>query len=297
MNPYELLSRDNYVTINKIVMRKIGIDAALLLSELCYRRQYLDRAGKLQEDGFFYATVQDIEEETTLNEYSQNKAMNVLKDMGVVKSERRGLPAKRYLYIDSQKLGDLLSEPTENSGFGNSEQVPENLGNKNLKSSVLNSNNNTNNKSSSKIGHSRARGSKEGSLIQAPTKTRRTSVQKVNSFISACEREMNKIVFSDEVRTQLMKFFRMLAESNSLLPSSTIQEQLKLLSEVREDKQADVVKNTIMHGWKSLSYEANNFISGSTPSWDTATPGSFQPKTEEEKSRDIFEGVSEEEIF
>ena len=96
MNVYEMLSRDNYLTVNKLLMRHIGISESILLSELCYRRQFLDRSGKMTKDGFFYATVEDVEEETTLNDYAQRKILDKLKDMGLVEVERRGLPAKRY---------------------------------------------------------------------------------------------------------------------------------------------------------------------------------------------------------
>ena len=67
MNVYELLSRDNYLTVNKLLMKAIGISESILLSELCYRRQYLARANKLTEDGFFYATVEDVEEEPSID--------------------------------------------------------------------------------------------------------------------------------------------------------------------------------------------------------------------------------------
>lgn len=305
MNVYEVLSRDNYITVNKILMRKLGVECAVLLGELCYRRQYLDRMGKLQEDGFFYATVQSIEDETTLSEHCQRKCLTQLKEMGIVDFERRGIPSKRFIRINQAALEDLLDDNVRNTAAESSGQVPEDFRDLSLKTSALNNNNKNNNNTriSSKddildrAEHTPPCRPKTGSLFQSPKKPRKTSVQKINSFITSCEREMNKFDFAEDVRIELMKFFRMLAESNTLLPSASIQEQLRLLRQVREDLRCDVVKNTVSHGWKNLSYQCESVVRQTVPSWDTATAGSFKPKNEEEKTVDIFEGASSEEIF
>ncbi len=127
--------------------------------------------------------------------------------------------------------------------------------------------------------------------------TRKSSVQKTNSFITACQREAFKKEFATPVIAVLDDYFRMLAEMNCLLPSMSIAEQLTWLKKVPEDKQIAVVKNTISRGWKSLQYEAEANIAGKVPSWDTADPNAFQAKTEEEKSRDWRENVPDDHIF
>ena len=127
MNIYELLSRDNFITVNKILMKKVGMECAVLLSELCYRRQYLARADKLQEDGYFYATVESVEDATTLSEHLQRKHLNNLQSMGIVKFERRGLPSKRFIYIDEQALNELLSSPAEDKGQVPNTPVPDDV--------------------------------------------------------------------------------------------------------------------------------------------------------------------------
>ena len=127
--------------------------------------------------------------------------------------------------------------------------------------------------------------------------TRKSSVQKTNSFITACQKEAFKKQFSTPVIAVLDDYFRMLAELNCLLPSLSIAEQLTWLKKVPEDRQVAVVKNTISRGWKSLQYEAETNISGKVPSWDTADPNAFQAKTEEEKNRDWRKDVPDDHIF
>lgn len=304
MNVYEMLSRDNYLTVNKLLMRHIGISESILLSELCYRRQFLDRSGKMTKDGFFYATVEDVEEETTLNDYAQRKILDKLKDMGLVEVERRGLPAKRYIYIDEEALQFLINSITSNDA-----PVPENLENKTLKNSGQINNNINNNKShvlskdnTFDKGHSQGSARPEttssGKLFtsQKP-KSRKSSVQKINSFISNCRREAFKKGFSDKVMAELDSYFRMLAEMNCLLPSISISEQLSQLKKVSEDKQVLVINNTISRGWKSLQYEVNTVMENSRPSWDTAEPGTFQATPEEEKNGDWKKDIPEDHIF
>ena len=127
--------------------------------------------------------------------------------------------------------------------------------------------------------------------------TRKSSVQKTNNFITACQKEAFKKEFSTPVIAVLDDYFRMLAEMNCLLPSISIAEQLAHLAKVPEDRQVSVVKNTISRGWKSLQYEAEANIAGTVPSWDTADPNAFQAKTEEEKNRDWRKDVPDDHIF
>ena len=131
----------------------------------------------------------------------------------------------------------------------------------------------------------------------AKTQTRKSAVQKTNAFITSCMREAAKKEFRSDVMVQLEKYFIMLAEMNTLLPSVSIAEQLACLAKVSVDKQVAAVKYTISRGWKSLQYASEEMASGSVPSWDTAAPDAFKAKTEEEKSRDWRKEVSEDEVF
>ena len=175
------------------------------------------------------------------------------------------------------------------------------------KESLLNNNINNNTHISSKDdifdqGHppipSQPKTPPSGKLFSSEQpKTRKSSIQKTNNFISACRREAIKKEFSDKVRAELDKYFIMLGEMNCLLPSISIAEQLTWLQKVPEDRQVIVVKNTVSRGWKSLQYEAEANIASKVPSWDTADPNAFQAKTEEEKSRDWREDIPDDHIF
>lgn len=134
----------------------------------------------------------------------------------------------------------------------------------------------------------------------AKSQTRKSSVQRTNTFITTCQKEAVKKEFSKEVLAELDRYFRMLAELNCLLPSMSIAEQLTHLKKVPVDKQATVVKNTISRGWKSLQYESEAVITGggSRGSFvDTASSNAFTAISEEQKNGDWKKEIPADHIF
>lgn len=135
----------------------------------------------------------------------------------------------------------------------------------------------------------------------AKSKTRKSSVQKTNSFITSCMREAAKKEFCSDVMVQLEKYFIMLAEMNTLLPAVSIAEQMVYLSKVPESRRIDVIKKTISRGWKSLQYEAEACTSGGTYNKssfvDTASPNTFTATPEEHKNGDWKKDIPEDHIF
>ena len=130
--------------------------------------------------------------------------------------------------------------------------------------------------------------------------TRKSSVQKTNSFITACQKEALKKQFSSEVLAELDKYFRMLAEMNCLLPLASIEAQLTLLAKVPQNKQVEVVNNTVSRGWKSLQYaaaEATTTRASRSSFTDTASPNTFTATPEEEKNGDWKKQVPKDHIF
>ena len=131
----ELLAADGYIIFNKSLARMVGREGALLIGELVSKFRYYRNNNMLTKDEFFYATIEDIEDNTTLNAYEQRKVIKQLVSMNLVTVERRkdGL---RFFKINFQQLQELFSE-TRNFGSLDS-KVPE------IKSLKVNNNNNSN---------------------------------------------------------------------------------------------------------------------------------------------------------
>jgi len=98
------LRQSAYLTLNKELMRLIGVEEALLYSELLSKYYYYKESGALTENGLFYYTLEDMERETTLNRYKQDKAIKHLESMHLIKCKALGLSAKRYFLINDDEV-------------------------------------------------------------------------------------------------------------------------------------------------------------------------------------------------
>ena len=109
----DLLRNDGFIIYNKNLAKNIGVNEAILYSELLSRWNYFRQRGQLTEDGFFFNTVKDLEDGTALSDYQQRRALNSLKDKGLIEMEVRGIPAKRYFRIveDSELITSYLVSP------------------------------------------------------------------------------------------------------------------------------------------------------------------------------------------
>ena len=136
MTILNLISNNNFITLNKDLIKAIGLEEAILLGELASEYDYWKKQ-ELLENGYFYSTIENIEEHTTLSEYKQRKALNSLKDQGLIDIKIKGLPAKRFIKINEEQVLEKLKINTLKNLRTSSEKikelVPEKLkGNKNI---------------------------------------------------------------------------------------------------------------------------------------------------------------------
>lgn len=108
MDIANIMAQGNYFTFNKIFARQLGLEEALVLGALINRYKYYYDKGLLDEDCMFYCTVNTLQEDTTLSDYQQRKCFNNLENAGVITTERKGLPAKRYIKLNADKIIDIL---------------------------------------------------------------------------------------------------------------------------------------------------------------------------------------------
>lgn len=151
----ELLRSDGSIIVNKTLAREIGIESAIIYSELISKYIYFGNKGML-EDGYFFNTIDNMEFDTMLTKYAQSKAINNLVKLGLIEYKRKGMPAKRYFKILNNDIAYQLiacSLPKmENKFAENGKHVGENLenmlaenGNDN-NTNINNTKNNTKNK-------------------------------------------------------------------------------------------------------------------------------------------------------
>lgn len=108
MSVLRLLASDSYITVNRVIAERFGLEAAVLLGELASEATYYEQGDLLTEDGWFYSTVENVQARTTLTKYQQGKALKTLNEAGIVDVARRGLPARRYIRINEQQVVELF---------------------------------------------------------------------------------------------------------------------------------------------------------------------------------------------
>lgn len=104
-----LIANDNYLTVNKILVRHLGLEAAYFLCELANEYDFFEKENLLKED-YFFSTVENIEKNIFLSQYKQRKALKTLKAFGLIEEKVMGLPAKRYFKINEEQLFKILKD-------------------------------------------------------------------------------------------------------------------------------------------------------------------------------------------
>jgi len=148
---YELLRSDGSIVSNKALRHSIGINETDLYSELISRYYYFESRNQLTEDGYFFNTVTDLESGTALSKKQQLSALKKLENLGLIKCDLRGMPAKRYFKIiftneliskyilQGKEIQQMLQKGTTRSYKKEQQDVPK--GNTNNTNKIIQINN------------------------------------------------------------------------------------------------------------------------------------------------------------
>ena len=139
MKILNLLATSNFLVINKELIRKIGIEETVLLTELISESEYWS-----ENTDWFFSTIENVETNTTLNDYSQRKIIKRLINLGLIEIKKEGIPCKRYIRIVEEKIVELLQNKNLKNSKTSVEKIKE-LDVKNLKNLYNNNNINNNN--------------------------------------------------------------------------------------------------------------------------------------------------------
>lgn len=108
---FQLVNPSNTITVNRPLAHALGLNEAIIYGSLISKFYYYSERGILN-DGWFYSTAPDLTESTALSERQQKRAIDNLVSAGLIRSELRGMPAKRSFYIieDTEVLQRIISE-------------------------------------------------------------------------------------------------------------------------------------------------------------------------------------------
>lgn len=120
MTILQLIAKDSFITVNKELIKTAGLEEAILLGELASEYDYWVKNNGLTKEGYFFSTIENIEEKTTLSEYKQRKAFNKLKKLNLIDLKVKGLPARRYVKLNEKNIEKIfLNKPRKPSTTSN----------------------------------------------------------------------------------------------------------------------------------------------------------------------------------
>lgn len=124
MGILQFIASRNYITVNRDLIKIVGLEGAVVLGELASEYDYYFNKEEL-EDGYFYSTIENIENNTGLSEHRQRKVMNTLKEQEILDIKLSGMPARRYIKINEEQLSKLLDAQFLKNQGTSSEKIKE----------------------------------------------------------------------------------------------------------------------------------------------------------------------------
>lgn len=106
----QLLMSSNYYTLNKQIVKELGIESAFLLTILIEASD-----GLADSEGWFYQTIEKIGELTGLGRHKQDKIIKELIDLKILEQKNKGVPCKRYFKVNYQMIENLVFQNQQSS--------------------------------------------------------------------------------------------------------------------------------------------------------------------------------------
>ena len=147
MSVIHFLSSGNFITVNKTLIKELGLVPAILIGELASEYMYWETQDNLVDGCWFYSTMNNIHENTGLSEHDQREGIKVLIDIGVIETKKMGVPAKRYFKLNEENLLDMVNnlssgKQTSSSQVNGQQEVSLPQINKNKEIRITNKNKN-----------------------------------------------------------------------------------------------------------------------------------------------------------
>lgn len=248
MNILNLLATDNYIIVNKDLIKLIGLEEAIVVGDLASMYLYLQRENRLTEDGFFYYTVESMQENTSLSDYQQRKALDSLKKLNIIEIERRDVPAKRFIKLNINELQNI---------FNSSSQKIKELDlkkfelNNILLSKDNNKNNNINTLSKDKVN---TPFEKTGLLGEKVTKAKPKKENKNEAIINNLKKKLYKKFSDPNIIDLLGKWIEELYDKNKGIGSNALDIATEQLDKFNRDEWPNIIKKATLNGWRDFSY-------------------------------------------
>lgn len=272
-----LLRSDASLTINKTLARKIGLHPAIMYCEVLSKWNYFLSKHELDEEGFFYNTIENMEHDTTLSRRHQQESIKILVELKLIEYKVAGMPAKRFFKVNEDEsiiISILQSEAT--SQFVQNEQTSLYGSDKHVcsKRTLNNTNNNTKNNTNRKSLR-QAADNKQKTLINLPSKEPVDSKKlsrSEKSFKKIVSARHNEIEWDEVTDTDFANYF--IERQNELMEEQIVlnfytdvtimREAFIRRYELERHEVADFIDHIVMtyskhpEKWKSFTFNMIN---------------------------------------
>lgn len=129
---FQLINPSNTIVANMTLSHAIGLQEAVIYSALIAKYSYYEKYNRLDKEGYFYSTIDDLQESTSLGRAAQKRAIDHLVELNLIHFKKKGLPAKRYFKINCNVnvLEKILNAELEKQNIIKEEKIEDKLGDK-----------------------------------------------------------------------------------------------------------------------------------------------------------------------
>lgn len=245
MDVIDFLSNDGYIIVNKKIAKEIGLNEAILLGELCSEYKYWRNQNKL-ENGWFFSTIENVEENTTLSAYQQRKSLKILEDLKLIEVRLKGTPPVRHIFLNVENLNNQMFK-----NFTFKSEKSESL---NVKKVDINNNKNINNNnnnlpfSENKSDVSFFNEDKADNIIKGSSKN-------IRDIITTIYRNDS---LDEEIKQLLVQYYKTVKRGFTV---DQVIMQIKTLQELTNNVKSDMIfsiKNSIERSYSGFYFNQSN---------------------------------------
>ncbi len=105
-----LFNSGNSISVNRPLAHALGVNAAIVYGALLGKHLYYLQHDMLKEGGWFYSTIADLQESTSLTRRQQERGIDTLVRNELIETSVKGLPARRYFRIIERTLENVVND-------------------------------------------------------------------------------------------------------------------------------------------------------------------------------------------
>lgn len=111
---FDIINPTNTLCMSRPLTHIIGALETMVYGALLAKFSYYKKNNML-DDGWFYSTIPDLYESTSLSAFKQKRCIMTLESFGLIETKNRGLPARRSFRIinDTELISNLIAKGVE----------------------------------------------------------------------------------------------------------------------------------------------------------------------------------------